>query len=196
MVYDDDPPGPLGAIEDERLRLIFTCCHPAPPRPAGVAPANPDRTPCKSGCRPRWNTRRGPEAGEHRRSGQVHGRASAVAVAHNGGTPRPRPEARSRTGLRAVMPRHRAASGRPSGQIRGSQFLALGAADGRGWRPSSSFKIARRGACQGVSGRRGILVTEGLWPRTAGRADAQACWWRGWLAHCGRLEASEAADRG
>jgi RNA polymerase sigma-70 factor (ECF subfamily) len=28
-VYDDDPPGPLGAIDDERLRLIFTCCHPA-----------------------------------------------------------------------------------------------------------------------------------------------------------------------
>ena len=29
MVYDDDPPEPLGAVEDERLRLIFTCCHPA-----------------------------------------------------------------------------------------------------------------------------------------------------------------------
>ena len=29
MVYDDDPPHPLGAIDDERLRLIFTCCHPA-----------------------------------------------------------------------------------------------------------------------------------------------------------------------
>ncbi|MEY9860908.1 RNA polymerase sigma-70 factor (ECF subfamily) [Catenulispora sp. GAS73] len=27
-VYDDAPE-PLGAIEDERLRLIFTCCHPA-----------------------------------------------------------------------------------------------------------------------------------------------------------------------
>jgi RNA polymerase sigma-70 factor (ECF subfamily) len=25
----DDPPEPLGAVEDERLRLIFTCCHPA-----------------------------------------------------------------------------------------------------------------------------------------------------------------------
>ncbi|SOD74645.1 RNA polymerase ECF family sigma subunit [Jatrophihabitans sp. GAS493] len=24
-----EPPEPLGAIEDERLRLIFTCCHPA-----------------------------------------------------------------------------------------------------------------------------------------------------------------------
>ncbi|MEV0284740.1 MULTISPECIES: DUF6596 domain-containing protein [unclassified Kribbella] len=28
MVYDD-PPEPLGIIDDERLRLIFTCCHPA-----------------------------------------------------------------------------------------------------------------------------------------------------------------------
>jgi RNA polymerase sigma-70 factor (ECF subfamily) len=28
MAYDD-PPEPLGAIDDERLRLIFTCCHPA-----------------------------------------------------------------------------------------------------------------------------------------------------------------------
>ena len=29
MLYDDDPPEPLDAIDDERLRLIFTCCHPA-----------------------------------------------------------------------------------------------------------------------------------------------------------------------
>jgi RNA polymerase sigma-70 factor (ECF subfamily) len=30
LLYDDDPPPePLGAIDDERLRLIFTCCHPA-----------------------------------------------------------------------------------------------------------------------------------------------------------------------
>ena len=29
MFIDDHPPEPLGAIEDERLRLIFTCCHPA-----------------------------------------------------------------------------------------------------------------------------------------------------------------------
>jgi RNA polymerase sigma-70 factor (ECF subfamily) len=29
MVYDDDPLEPLGAIDDDRLRLIFTCCHPA-----------------------------------------------------------------------------------------------------------------------------------------------------------------------
>jgi RNA polymerase sigma-70 factor, ECF subfamily len=28
MLYDD-PPEPLGAIDDERLRLIFTCCHPS-----------------------------------------------------------------------------------------------------------------------------------------------------------------------
>jgi RNA polymerase sigma-70 factor, ECF subfamily len=29
MVYEDDPPEPVGAVDDERLRLIFTCCHPA-----------------------------------------------------------------------------------------------------------------------------------------------------------------------
>ncbi len=29
MSYDFDPPAPLGAIDDDRLRLIFTCCHPA-----------------------------------------------------------------------------------------------------------------------------------------------------------------------
>ena len=37
MVYDDDPPEPLGAIDDERLRLIFTCCHPALAMEARVA---------------------------------------------------------------------------------------------------------------------------------------------------------------
>ncbi|MFC7531810.1 RNA polymerase sigma factor [Actinoplanes sp. GCM10030250] len=29
ILHDDDPPEPAGAIDDERLRLIFTCCHPA-----------------------------------------------------------------------------------------------------------------------------------------------------------------------
>ena len=29
MVHDNDPREPLGAIDDDRLRLIFTCCHPA-----------------------------------------------------------------------------------------------------------------------------------------------------------------------
>ncbi|HEU0040935.1 MAG TPA: DUF6596 domain-containing protein, partial [Jiangellaceae bacterium] len=33
----DDPPEPLGAIDDERLRLIFTCCHPALAMEARVA---------------------------------------------------------------------------------------------------------------------------------------------------------------
>jgi RNA polymerase sigma-70 factor (ECF subfamily) len=37
MLYDDDPLEPLGAVEDERLRLIFTCCHPALAMPARVA---------------------------------------------------------------------------------------------------------------------------------------------------------------
>jgi RNA polymerase sigma-70 factor (ECF subfamily) len=29
MVFDDDPPESIGVIDDDRLRLIFTCCHPA-----------------------------------------------------------------------------------------------------------------------------------------------------------------------
>ena len=29
LVYDDDAPEPAGVIDDDRLRLIFTCCHPA-----------------------------------------------------------------------------------------------------------------------------------------------------------------------
>jgi RNA polymerase sigma-70 factor (ECF subfamily) len=37
MGYDDDPVEPLGAIEDDRLRLIFTCCHPALGMEARVA---------------------------------------------------------------------------------------------------------------------------------------------------------------
>ncbi|GGU14299.1 RNA polymerase sigma factor [Lentzea flava] len=28
-MHHDDPPESLGAIDDDRLRLIFTCCHPA-----------------------------------------------------------------------------------------------------------------------------------------------------------------------
>jgi RNA polymerase sigma-70 factor (ECF subfamily) len=37
LLYDDVPPEPLGAIDDERLRLIFTCCHPALAPEARVA---------------------------------------------------------------------------------------------------------------------------------------------------------------
>ena len=29
MVHDDTPPEPTGPVEDDRLRLVFTCCHPA-----------------------------------------------------------------------------------------------------------------------------------------------------------------------
>ncbi|MFB9308289.1 RNA polymerase sigma-70 factor (ECF subfamily) [Agromyces hippuratus] len=29
MVFDNAPPESIGAIDDDRLRLIFTCCHPA-----------------------------------------------------------------------------------------------------------------------------------------------------------------------
>jgi RNA polymerase sigma-70 factor (ECF subfamily) len=37
LVHGGDPPGPAGVIGDERLRLIFTCCHPALAMPARVA---------------------------------------------------------------------------------------------------------------------------------------------------------------
>ena len=37
MMSDDDPPEPLGAVDDDRLRLIFTCCHPALAMQARVA---------------------------------------------------------------------------------------------------------------------------------------------------------------
>jgi RNA polymerase sigma-70 factor (ECF subfamily) len=29
LLYHDDPPEPLDLIDEERLRLILTCCHPA-----------------------------------------------------------------------------------------------------------------------------------------------------------------------
>jgi RNA polymerase sigma-70 factor (ECF subfamily) len=37
LVSDDDPPEPPGAIDDDRLRLIFTCAHPALAMQARVA---------------------------------------------------------------------------------------------------------------------------------------------------------------
>ncbi|MGA8371122.1 MAG: sigma factor, partial [Acidimicrobiales bacterium] len=32
-----EPPEPVGPVKDDRLRLIFTCCHPALAHPAQVA---------------------------------------------------------------------------------------------------------------------------------------------------------------
>ncbi len=37
MSYDDSAPEPTGPVEDDRLRLIFTCCHPALAPEARVA---------------------------------------------------------------------------------------------------------------------------------------------------------------
>jgi RNA polymerase sigma-70 factor (ECF subfamily) len=40
VLYGDgppEPPEPVGVIEDDRLRLVFTCCHPALSREAQVA---------------------------------------------------------------------------------------------------------------------------------------------------------------
>jgi RNA polymerase sigma-70 factor (ECF subfamily) len=36
-MYDDTPPEPTGPVHDDRLRLIFTCCHPALASEARVA---------------------------------------------------------------------------------------------------------------------------------------------------------------
>ncbi|MDP3891388.1 RNA polymerase sigma factor [Nocardioides sp.] len=37
MMYDHTPPDPTGPVTDDRLRLIFTCCHPALAPEARVA---------------------------------------------------------------------------------------------------------------------------------------------------------------
>ncbi len=37
MIHDPEPPPPTGPVEDDRLRLIFTCCHPALAPEARVA---------------------------------------------------------------------------------------------------------------------------------------------------------------
>jgi len=37
VAYDDAPPEPTGPVEDDRLRLVFTCCHPALAMEARVA---------------------------------------------------------------------------------------------------------------------------------------------------------------
>jgi RNA polymerase sigma factor (sigma-70 family) len=37
MMYDDSPPEPTGPVGDDRLRLVFTCCHPALAMDARVA---------------------------------------------------------------------------------------------------------------------------------------------------------------
>ena len=37
MLHDDTPHAPTGVVEDDRLRLIFTCCHPALAPEARVA---------------------------------------------------------------------------------------------------------------------------------------------------------------
>lgn len=37
MITDDTPAEPAGPVDDDRLRLIFTCCHPALPAESRVA---------------------------------------------------------------------------------------------------------------------------------------------------------------
>jgi RNA polymerase sigma-70 factor (ECF subfamily) len=37
IMHDDSPPDPVGPVQDDRLRLVFTCCHPALAMEARVA---------------------------------------------------------------------------------------------------------------------------------------------------------------
>lgn len=37
LLVDDSPPAPTGPVQDDRLRLVFTCCHPALAMEARVA---------------------------------------------------------------------------------------------------------------------------------------------------------------
>lgn len=37
MLIDHEPPAPIGAVDDDRLRLLFICCHPALKMSARVA---------------------------------------------------------------------------------------------------------------------------------------------------------------
>jgi RNA polymerase sigma-70 factor (ECF subfamily) len=37
MLFDDTPAHPVGPVEDDRLRLVFTCCHPALAMEARIA---------------------------------------------------------------------------------------------------------------------------------------------------------------
>lgn len=37
LLFDDEPPEPHGVIDDDRLRLLFTCCHPALSTEARIA---------------------------------------------------------------------------------------------------------------------------------------------------------------
>ena len=78
---DDDPPEPLGAIDDERLRLIFTCCHPALAMESRGADAAHGRRSDGGRDRPRLpgaGDRHG--AADHPREGQDQGGAHPLSV--------------------------------------------------------------------------------------------------------------------
>ena len=100
LVHDDDPPEPLGAIDDERLRLIFTCCHPALAMETRVAltlrmvAARPyPRSPVPSWCRrPPWDSGSPARRPRSRRLGSLTGcRLRRISRPHLGGSGRPLP---------------------------------------------------------------------------------------------------------
>ena len=121
MAYDDDPPEPPGAIEDERLRLIFTCCHPALALETRVAltlrmVGRSDRARDRA-CLPGAGEHHG--AADHPREGQDQGGSHPLPGAVRGGSPGPRlrrarrPVPRLQRGLPGDRPRHRSRASRP-----------------------------------------------------------------------------------
>ena len=113
LVYDDDPPEPLGAIDDERLRLIFTCCHPALAMQARVAltlrMVGGLTVPEIARAFLVQESRHG--AADHPREGQDQGGSHPVPGAVRGGSPGPRlrrarrPVPRLQRGLPGDRPR-------------------------------------------------------------------------------------------
>ena len=124
MSYDDGPPEPLGAIEDDRLRLIFTCCHPALAMEARVAlTLAHGRRSDDARDRPRVPGAGGHDGpADHPGQGQDQGGSHPVSGAIRGGSPRTRlgrprrPLPRLQRGLPGDRPRHRTRPSRPDGR--------------------------------------------------------------------------------
>ena len=120
ILYDDDPSDPVGAIEDERLRLLFTCCHPALAIETRMALTLrmvggltvPEIGRAFLGARDRDGT------ADHPGEGQDQGGSHPVSGAIGGGSPGPRlrrarrPLPRLQRGLPGDRPRYRSRTSR------------------------------------------------------------------------------------
>src|ERR671910_2124376 len=121
MAYHDDPPEPPGAIDDDRLRLIFTCCHAAlaigSPRGADAAHGRRSDRARDRPCLPGAGDGHG--SADHPREGQDQSGTHPLSRAVRRGPPGPRlrstrrPLPRLQRGLPGDRPRHRSPTSRP-----------------------------------------------------------------------------------